>query len=115
MQKEYKLKKRASFNYIYRKGAAFSNKDFVLYLVKTKGTLKIGFSVSKKVGGSVQRNRVKRQMRESVRLMIPEIDAGYNLIFVARSTVYGKKSSEIADSMRSLLKKADILGHSLQS
>ena len=102
MQKEYKLKKRASFNYIYRKGAVFSNKDFVLYLVKTKGTLKIGFSVSKKVG-------------ESVRLMIPEIDAGYNLIFVARSTVYGKKSSEIADSMRSLLKKADILGHSLQS
>ena len=100
MQKEYKLKKRASFNYIYRKGAVFSNKDFVLYLVKTKGTLKIGFSVSKKVGGSVQRNRVKRQMRESVRLMIPEIDAGYNFIFVARSTVYGKKSSEIADSMR---------------
>ena len=58
-------------------------------------------------------NRVKRQMRESVRLMIPEITPGYNIIFVARSTVYGKKSSVIADSMRSLLKKAGLLGHSL--
>lgn len=113
MQKEYKLKKRASFNYIYRKGTVFSNDDFVLYTVKTKGALKVGFSVSKKVGGSVQRNRVKRQMRESVRLMIPEITPGYNIIFVARSTVYGKKSSVIADSMRSLLKKAGLLGHSL--
>lgn len=107
MQKEYKLKKRASFNYIYRKGTVFSNDDFVLYTVKTKGALKVGFSVSKKVGGSVQRNRVKRQMRESVRLMIPEITPGYNIIFVARSTVYGKKSSVIADSMRSLLKRPD--------
>ncbi len=113
MQKEYKLKKRASFNYIYRKGTVFSNDDFVLYTVKTKGALKVGFSVSKKVGGSVQRNRVKRQMRESVRLMIPEITPGYNIIFVARSTVYGKKSSVIADSMRSLLKKAGLLDHSL--
>ena len=79
MQKEYKLKKRASFNYIYRKGTVFSNDDFVLYTVKTKGALKVGFSVSKKVGGSVQRNRVKRQMRESVRLMIPEITPGGSL------------------------------------
>lgn len=113
MQTKYRLRNRASFNYIYRKGVSFSNKEMVLIFVKSQGSLKVGFSVSKKVGESVQRNRVKRQMRECFRLMIPDIKSGYNIVFVARSTVYGVKTSEIAVSMRSLLNKAGLLAASL--
>ncbi len=113
MQQEYRLKSRASFSYIYRKGANVGNKHFVMLYVNSPKSLKVGFSVSKKVGGSVQRNRVKRQMRESFRLMLPDVKRGYNLIFVARSTVYGMSTEDISNSMRSLLKKAGILADGL--
>lgn len=81
----------------------------ILIYVTSAKSLKAGFSVSKKVGGSVQRNRVKRQMRESFRLMLPEIKTGYNMVFAARSGLYGVSTEEIAHSMRSLLKKANLL------
>lgn len=109
MEEKYRLRNRASFSYIYRKGTSCGDRLMILTYVRSRGSLKAGFSVSRKVGGSVRRNRVRRQMKESFRLMIPELKTGYNMVFAAKSGIYGVKTCEIAASMRALLAKAGIL------
>src|SRR3712207_8208848 len=67
--KKYKIRKNSEFRIVYKRGKSFSNKLLVLY-VKRNGTNfnRLGISVSKKVGKSVIRSRVKRLIRESYRL-----------------------------------------------
>lgn len=106
MQSQYRLKSRASFNYIYRRGTSVSNKQMVLVYVKTHQPMKVGFSVSKKVGNSATRNRVKRLLKESFRSMIPEVNQNYNYIIVARPSLVGLPYIEVKESMRQLLQTA---------
>lgn len=74
---------------------------------KTDG-LKIGFSVSKKVGKSVVRNKVKRRMKNAFRSFLPNTNNKCLLIFVARPSITGCEYREILSSIQYLLKKAGI-------
>ena len=69
----------------------------------------MGLSVSKKIGNSVVRNRVKRRMRESFTPLIPSVKSGYDLIFIVREQVVQVKFSDIEKAMRKLLRKAGLL------
>ena len=69
----------------------------------------MGFSVSKKLGNSVTRNRVKRRLREAFRPLISEAQPGYDLIFIARVAVKDADFLSIGSSMRYLMHKADLL------
>ena len=68
MQRTYSLKKNAQFKYVYRRGASAGAREMVMLYVRGP-VLKVGFSVGKKLGCAVQRNRIKRQ----VRMMVDEI------------------------------------------
>lgn len=68
-----------------------------------------GFSVSKKIGCSVQRNRVRRRLKESFRALLPEIEGSVQLIFIARAPIGAASFQEISRDMRYLLKKAGFL------
>jgi ribonuclease P protein component len=82
MQKAHRIRTNGHFRYVYRKGKRASGPLMVAYYVKA-GRLQAGFSVSKKVGNAVVRNRVKRLMRENFRLLMPELARG-NYVFSAR-------------------------------
>ena len=81
----------------------------VLLYTEARGSLMIGFSVSKKTGGSVTRNLVKRRLRESVRAILPNLKNGYHLIFVARSSIVSANFQEIKETIYKLVKKAGLL------
>ena len=69
--------------------------------------LKVGFSVSAKVGNSVTRNRVRRRMREDFRMLRPDLVPG-KYIFVARTGAADAPYPAMAGEMRSLLRRAKL-------
>lgn len=105
MERARRLTNNASFNYIYRHGTALSSPILVLIYVKAAG-IKVGVSVSKKVGGSVVRNKAKRRIREAVRNIIPRLNGNYNYVITAREAIADADFNEINNALLSLFKKA---------
>ena len=62
MERRYRLQKNRAFQYVYRRGHSVACRDLVMLLAPAK-QLKVGFSVSKKVGKAFVRNKVKRRLR----------------------------------------------------
>lgn len=86
LNKKYRLKKDFQFRYIYRNGQSVRTNAVSLIFVKSKNTgIKIGISVSNKIGKAFFRNRIKRLIRESVRVQLDNMIKGYNYIFVANN------------------------------
>jgi len=78
------IKKDKQFRYIYSRGKSFANKKLVVYYIKNNDEkLKIGISISKKVGKAVVRNRLRRLIKENIRLNT-KMKTGYSMIFLAR-------------------------------
>ena len=115
MKRCYSLKRNKEFRYVYRVGKSAGSRLMVLIYAKSRNPeVRVGFSVSKKIGNSVMRNRVKRRMRESFRPMIPCVKSGYNLIFIAREPVAQEEFQNIQKTMRYLLRKAEIFENEQQ-
>lgn len=107
--KEDRLRKNPEFRLVYRKGKSFSNALLVLYVFKNNKNLnRVGISVSKKVGKSVIRSRVKRLVSESYRLNKEGLKQGHDLVFVARSASKEKSYKEIEKSVKDLLRKSGL-------
>lgn len=114
--KKRKLRKNVEFRTVYRRGRSFSNNLLVLYVYKNsrnrlqEGDIynKVGISVSKKVGKSVVRSRVKRLIKESYRLNSDSLKSGYDFVFVARTALKGRKYRDVESAMINLFKKAGL-------
>ena len=68
-----------------------------------------GFIVSKRVGGAVMRNRVKRQLRSALRTLHPTLAVGHDLIWIARNEIVGQPYSDIMDAVRELCRTARLI------
>jgi ribonuclease P protein component len=110
--KKYRIRKNTEFRTVYRRGKSFSNLSLVLYIYRNgKDLNRIGISVSKKVGNSVIRGRVKRLISESYRLNNEGLKAGYDLVFIARNPSNSKNYKEIESALKNLLKKAGLINN----
>ena len=80
---DYRLKKEKDFNLVFNKGKRFFSSSLTVIALPAK-ELKAGFAVSKKPGGSVKRNRIKRLLRESFRSFIPSLGQNFFFVFIPK-------------------------------
>ena len=105
--RRYRLGDNRNYRFVYRRGK--SNHSRNLTLVNLKGReLKIGFSVSGKVGNAVTRNRIRRWMREDVRKLRTRLKCG-KYIFVARPSAAEISHAALTREIGSLLNRAKLL------
>ena len=80
------LKKNSDFRRLYAKGQSAVTPYLVLYCRRNRlGSNRTGYTGSTKLGGAVVRYRVRRRLREIVRLNAPSLRPGWDLVLVARS------------------------------
>ncbi len=81
-----RLSRSAEFERVYRQGRSTANRHLVLYAFPNASSQRprLGLSVSRKVGGAVERNRVKRMLRESFARVEPTLREGQDVVVVAR-------------------------------
>jgi ribonuclease P protein component len=81
-----RLSRSAEFDRVYRAGRSVANRYLVLYSFPREGgqPARVGLSVGRKVGGAVQRNQVKRLLREACALHSESLPAGHDVVLVAR-------------------------------
>ncbi len=86
--KRGRLTRSADFERVYRQGRSHGNRYLVLYAFPrvgdASGQARLGVSVSRKVGGAVERNRVKRLLREAFGALESELPEGQDVVVVAR-------------------------------
>lgn len=98
------LKKRSDFVRLSKSGKKFILPTMViLYQPQTEpiGQVRVGFTVTKKIGNAVVRNRIKRRLRMAVREMLPELaEANTDYVLIARHTILGTPYAKLTDGLQ---------------
>lgn len=111
--KRRRLSRSGEFDRVYRDGSSHATRYLVLYSFPRKdegeSDVRLGVSVSRKVGGAVDRNRVKRTLREAFWSLAERLPERYDFVLVARPEIGGLIERDGTDGVKGTLEEA--LGH----
>ena len=104
------LKKNYEFKKLYNKGKSAASKCVVVYCLRNNTREnRLGITVSTKLGGAVQRNRIRRRLKEIYRLHEHSLHIGYDIVLVARSRSQQVKWNELEYTTLSLFEKLGLI------
>ena len=85
LPEEHRLRKNSEFQCVFRRGRSFASEYLALHVMKRQeGICRFGFVASRKVGGAVTRNRIKRRLREAVKPFLHQIHQPADIVLIAR-------------------------------
>ncbi len=109
MKRRYRVRADKRFQEVRRQGRSFTNQLLVLCaLPNDLAYSRFGFSVNSRIGNAVRRNRIKRRLREAVRLQLEEIRPGWDIILIARRPIRSADYHEIESACARLLRRAQL-------
>lgn len=109
MERRYRLRGRARFLEVHERGQRWFHPLAMLGgLPNGLEYTRCGFIVSRKLGGAVERNRVRRRLREAVRLLYQQIRPGWDLVWVARPPSARADFTAISAAVGQLLGRAGL-------
>ena len=99
-----RLVRRIEYDAVYREGRRRSSREFAVFLRPNGMELsRFGWSIKKALGNAVRRNRMRRRIREIIRLHRQEIAPGWDIVIHPRSTVATAEFSKLAEELLKLM------------
>ncbi len=101
--------RRAEYDAVYRDGRRRTSREFTAFLRPNGLDLsRFGWSVKKALGNAVRRNRIRRRLREILRLHRQEIAPGWDIVIHPRSSAATANFSPLADDLLKLLPRTPL-------
>lgn len=115
MQRAWRLRESTDFARVRDGGRVWRHPLLVLSVGSApdaRPVTRFGITVSRRVGTAVVRNRVKRRIREIIRLAYPDLSVGWDLVFVVRPAAASASYQELDAAVFSLLRRAELIARS---
>jgi ribonuclease P protein component len=105
------LSRPADFARIQERGVPRTHPLLVGRFVRTDlETTRFGFATSRRLGGAVVRNRVRRRIRAVLRVMAPSFQPGWDVLIIARPAIVGADHDALVGAVRRILRSGGVLG-----
>lgn len=107
MKKINIVKDNRTFNHIIKNNKPFKYKDYIIYVSKSDGVYKFGFSVGKKIGNAVMRNKIKRRLKNIIDKK--DYKNNFNCIIIVGRGILSRSFVEMSDNLYEALERLDLM------
>jgi len=110
VKRRFRLTEKARFRLVRQTGVSYTHPLLAVYLLANGQPFsRCGFTVSRRLGKAVERNRVRRRISEAVRLIWDLVEPGWDIVWIARSAIKSAEFAEIQEACIRLLKRGHVL------
>ena len=116
MQRKHRLRANADFQRLRREGKSLLHPLVVMAILPSDlGHSRVGFAVGRRFGNAVKRNRIKRRLREAVRVRFREgvLAAGWDVVLIARRPIRDASFHQVDQAIGLLLRRAGLMVETL--